>query len=1286
MSAPLPANEPDRLTALRALDVLDTPPEQAYDDLSALAAYVCQTPVALISLVDENRQWFKSRVGWTTSESPREVAFCAHTILQSDLLVVPDARADERFANNPLVTSPPSIRFYAGAPLVTDEGYVLGTLCVIDHQPRELTTEQGRALRIVSHQVMAQLQLGKQLEERTRSNAQLAELNQVLRCEVGQRVQVEKELRKSRERFELAVRGSQNGLWDWDLETNEVYYSPRWKSILGYEDHEISNRLEEWSDRLHPEERETVLAANYAHIAGSTPHYEYEFRLRHKDGSYRWILSRGVAKRDSQGKAFRMAGSHTDLTDRKYIEAALHQANDRLALAIRGSNIGIWENDLAGGNYSSGRVRCINIMEPLGYSAPESDVEYVQLAAQVHPDDRPRVEQALNVYLAGESPEYSVEFRAQHRDGSYVWVLSRGVLVRDAAGRPVRFAGTRIDITERKRAEDALRESVERFRGTFENAGVGIAHADFEGRWLRVNEKLCAIVGYSRDELLRKTFRDITHLDDLPISLDQFGRLLRREISGYTLEKRYVRKNGSTIWVDLAVSLQRDAADKPVYIIAVVQDISERKRLETELRQAKEAAEAANRAKSDFLAHVSHEVRTPLNAIMGMNELALDTPVTEQQRKYLTVVQSASEDLLEMINDLLDFSKIEAGKLDLDRSPFSLRAVLNDTMRSVALRAHRKGLELAGHIRPQVADFFIGDSGRLRQVLTNLVANAVKFTDQGEVVIEAEALEEESRPNPGEHDCLDAVPCTLLFSVRDTGIGIPRDKQQKIFEAFEQVDKSTTRRYGGTGLGLSIASQLVGLMGGRITVESEPGRGSTFYFTVRLNRPRLQPHRATERAPNELQALRVLVVDDSAACRSILEEWLRAWRVEATVVSDGTAALAALRQAAASDRPYALVVLDSRLGGSDALAVAEQIRQTPDLASTGILLLTVEDQATETRKWHELGIQACLMKPVAEEELLDTICRMRSLPGKAVPAAAPASRCEYPSALITSGALQSERRLHILVAEDNPYNQAVMQELLPRRGHTLRVVLDGRAALAAIEEDCFNVMLLDIHMPELDGFQVVAAQRQRENGTKHRLAIIALTARSTEGERERCLQAGMDDYLAKPVRAAQLFAALDRVVRGATKDGEKMRDGDESIATSTFLRRPSSFVASPSKLDAETLLAACDGDDALLRKMCKHFQIFVPGRLAELSEALLDQNGPMVQEAAHKLGGMVSSFSAVAAQAAALLGHLGKERKFEEAMRAYPRLTELVGEVTSEIDILSIDQLQRLARSFIPPH
>jgi PAS domain S-box-containing protein len=887
----------------------------------------------------------------------------------------------------------------------------------------------------------------------------------------------------------------------------------------------------------------------------------------------------------------------------------------------------------------------------------------------ISPDVTPAMLEQLRARLdAGETVAFDI--RNRRKDGS-VFPVEVRICAITLEGRPYGLALTR-DMTERKKAEEALRQSEERFRGTFENAGVGIGHTGFDGRWLRVNEKLCAIVGFSREELLRKTFQDITHPDDLPTNIDLAARLRRGEFPSYSLEKRYVRKDGWPVWVNLSVALQRDAAGAPAYMIAIVEDVSERKRLEGQLRRAMEAAEAASRAKSDFLAHVSHEVRTPLNAILGMNELALQTPLTEQQHKYLAVVQSSAEALLLVIDDLLEFSRIEAGKLELDRAPFSLRAVVHDALRSLALRAHRKGLELVGRLRPDVPDALVGDAGRLRQVLTNLVGNAVKFTAEGEVVVEVEAAdpEDETLTDVSRHPVTlsPGHPVTLSFQVRDTGIGIPHDKQQRIFEAFEQADSSTTRRYGGTGLGLSIASRLVGLMGGRIGVESEPGRGSTFLFTVRLHRLPLEPNRASAQAPAELHAVPVLIVDDNATSRKTLEEWLRAWGTEPTAVGDGSKALKVLREAAAAGRPFELVVLDSRLRGNEALAVAAHVRQTPERAAHGVVLLLVEDEACGLRHYQELGIAAWVAKPVAEEELLDALCLALSLPRPAV--SAPPGVSGPPDRATTAahepgaqeaGVAASGRRLRVLLAEDNPFNQAVLEDLLPRRGHTVRVAGDGRAALTALEQGRFDVMLLDIHMPELDGFEVVAAQRQREKGTGTHLPIIALTARSAAEERERCLRAGMDDYLAKPVRAAELLAAIDRAVSG--HGTRRPVEADAGV--------PSGL------LDPAALLAACDGDDELLRKMCRHFQTFIPGRLAEVAEALRDRDPLRLREAAHKLGGMVSAFSATAAEATALLGRLGGEGKLDEASQTHSRLTEIVGRLNAALDTVSVEQLRR---------
>ena len=610
--------------------------------------------------------------------------------------------------------------------------------------------------------------------------------------------------------------------------------------------------------------------------------------------------------------------------------------------------------------------------------------------------------------------------------------------------------------------------------------------------------------------------------------------LLRGESSSYSLEKRYVRKSSSVIWGQLVVSLQRDAAGRPAYVIAVIQDITERKRLDAELRQAKEAAEAANRAKDEFLANVSHEIRTPMNAILGMTELALDTPLTDDQRQSSKTVKSAADNLLGIINDLLDFSKIEAGRLELDPADFSLRAAVGDTLRALAVRAHAKGLELICHVQPDVPDALVGDAGRLRQVLLNLVGNAVKFTDQGEVVVRV-AVDGESATE-GETG--------LRFAVTDTGLGIAKDKQERIFRAFEQEDTSTTRKYGGTGLGLTIASRLVALMGGRITVDSEPGRGSAFAFTARFALQTNPRETADDPPPVVLRDLPVLIVDDNVTNRRILGDWLRGWRMKTAAVGDGLAALDALWHGASCGRPYALVLLDGRMPDVDGLALAAQIRQRDELSATRLILLTSGDRPSDLARSRELRIDAHLLKPVQQEELLETICRVMSRtngaaslgPRPAAPVVAwsgdhATTRDPAPAGMTPVSAAAP---LRILAAEDNEFNAQLLEQLLRRRGHHVRVASSGREALALAEEGAVDLLLLDVHMPELDGFQVVRAIRERELVAGGHLPIIALTARSRDEDRQQCLAAGMDDFLAKPIQAAALWAAIDRVAGAAS--------------------------------------------------------------------------------------------------------------------------------------------------------
>ena len=818
-------------------------------------------------------------------------------------------------------------------------------------------------------------------------------------------------------------------------------------------------------------------------------------------------------------------------------------------------------------------------------------------------------------------------------------------------------------VLQRLDAEEALRESEERFRILIEGVSdYAIFLLDPEGHVASWNTGAERIKGYKAEEIIGQHFSRFYPTDAIERDWPEQELELARAEGRFEDEGWRIRKDGSRFWANVVITALRDESGQHRGFSKITRDTTERKRAEEVLRQAKEAAEAANRAKDEFLANVSHEIRTPMNAILGMTELALDTPLTGEQREYLAIVKSSADALRKVINDLLDFARIEAGKLELDHADFSLRHVLGETLRALAFRAHRKGLELACRIPPEVPDALIGDAGRLRQVLLNLVGNAIKFTEQGEVVVRVEAGVE---PMPTEPDpsVPESQPSQVLrFAISDTGIGIPREKQEKIFRAFEQVDNSTTRQYEGTGLGLSIAARLVALMGGQITVESEPGRGSSFRFTAGFGSQSHPPSGPPERALVDLHGLRVLVVDDNATNRQILEEWLRGWHTEPTAVADGLKAVGALWSAVSAGRPFALVLLDARMPGTDGLAVAESILQDPVLSTGRIIMLTSEDRHGDIARYRALGIAACVMKPVPQVELLETIYRVLSRPDSDDAAV---GRMDLIAAAVSTAAspATSARRLSALVAEDNPFNQQFVGHLLRRKGHDVRVASDGREALAALEQGRFDLMLLDVHMPGCDGFQVTEALRQREQATGGHLPVIGLTARAMKSDRERCLEAGMDDYLAKPFGAAELFSVMDRVLAG--------RPAAETV--------PPARGRTEALLDPATLLAACDDDPTLLRKLVRIFRADTPGALARVRDAVDEQDASRLREAAHKLRGSLSTFSATAAAEAARLEAMGAGGQLDEAASALDGLAEMVGRLGPLLEGLSIEQLRHQA-------
>jgi two-component system sensor histidine kinase/response regulator len=698
------------------------------------------------------------------------------------------------------------------------------------------------------------------------------------------------------------------------------------------------------------------------------------------------------------------------------------------------------------------------------------------------------------------------------RTGASIDVQMNAFIIRrQRSDEPLCLAAIASDVTEQKGAEA-------RFRVLFANNPLPMWVFDLETlRFLEVNQAAVAHYGYTRDEFLEMQVVDIRPPEDIPLLQQHLASDLREAThAGFW---RHRLKDGRVIDVQI-IGHRLEWKDRRAALV-VAQDVTERKQAEEAMLSAKEAAEDANRVKSEFLANMSHEIRTPMNGIVGMAELLLDTELTPEQQDYLGMIRSSTDSLLTVINDILDFSRIEAGKLALDPIDFDLRDCLEETTKAFGLRAGEKGLELICKVAPDVPGMVRGDPTRLRQILVNLLGNSIKFTEHGEVVLEAktEASSEEE--------------VVLRFEVRDTGIGIPPDKQKLIFQAFAQADGSMTRKFGGTGLGLTISAGLVGMMGGRIWVESEQGRSSQFQFTVRFNKvPQIE-----SRAPAEastLIGLPVLVVDDSAANRRFLGDVLSRWGMEPVLVGDAEAALAELHCASEQKLPLPLILTDCHMPHTDGFMLAEQIKKDPRLATVMIMMLTSGGQRGDAARCRELGIAAYLTKPIRESELREAIL-------KGLGAQARTRETDPGSGLITRHSLRESRQaLHVLLAEDNPITQHLAARLLEKQGHKVSFAVNGREALAAMETHTFDLVLMEVQTPEMDAFDVTATIRAKEKLTSVHVPIIALAPDAQKADQERCLAAGMDAYVTTPIDSNDLYAAIESV--GALTSSESALD------------------------------------------------------------------------------------------------------------------------------------------------
>ena len=767
------------------------------------------------------------------------------------------------------------------------------------------------------------------------------------------------------------------------------------------------------------------------------------------------------------------------------------------------------------------------------------------------------------------------EVMGRRRDGS-VFPLDLGVSETFVPGKGRRFVGVLRDLTTERR----LSEEADRF---FNLSLDPLCISGAEGEFRRVNGAFTRLLGYSLEDLDGVRFLDLVHPDDR----DALRPVLAAVRRGEPAERFEARcRCGDRSYRYIAWSAIPVVGEGIVY--AVGRDVTEERAVSQAMRTARDAAEASSRAKSEFLANMSHEIRTPMNGILGMTRLTLDTELTPEQREYLRMVDQSAYALLDIINDILDFSKIEAGRLELESIPFGLRATLSAAFKALALRADEKGLELVYADHPDVPEHFIGDPGRLRQVVVNLVHNAVKFTEEGEVTVSIGPVERAG----------DAM--VIRVSVRDTGIGIAPDKQSMIFEAFAQADGSTTRRYGGTGLGLAICSELVSLMGGEISVESQPGAGSTFSFTVRLAVDEEGVERASPVSAERLKGKRVLIVDDNDTNRRILEDSVARWGMESVSEADPRRALDML----GSGESFSLLLSDVHMPDMDGFQFVEAIRARGLLRDVPILLLTSGGQPGDGERCRALGVSAYLLKPITPPELLEEVARVLAEgeeegTGEARGAAAAGEPREE---LASVGP-------RVLLAEDNLVNQMLARTLLEKKGYSVRVAENGIRAVEMYRTGRWDVVLMDVQMPEMDGLEATRRIRTLE-GDGARTPVVAMTAHAMKGDRERCIEAGMDDYVSKPIEPVELYEALDRVLGGGVTGGGSDEPGDGTVAM----------------VYADALEHAGE-DESLLHALFELFLDAVPDRMRALTRAHEDRDASSLEGAAHALKGSAASLA-----------------------------------------------------------
>jgi PAS domain S-box-containing protein len=1102
-------------------------------------------------------------------------------------------------------------------PLIL-ENEVIGTLSIFSCKPDAYTARDLSTVERVATQIAGAV-----------ANAQLFRERQL----------AEEELKRSEERFRDLYDTAPVGYHEYDVEGRMTRVNRTELEMLGYTREEMIGQYM-WKFNVGEDiVRQEILEK----LKGlRPPGRALQRTYRRKDGTTLTVLIEDRLNKDEGGNITGIRCTIQDITEHKRMEGALRESEDRWQFALQGSGDGVWDwNPQTNQIYYSSQWKAM-----IGFRDEEVSDTLDEWEKRVHPDDSPSVKAKIGEHLRGESQIYTSEHRVLCKDGSYKWILDRGKVVsRSEDGRPLRMIGTFSDITDRRKGEEAIRlrnEEVAQERRNlqliFDSVQVGLVLVDGDGEIRRANYNFAKSVGRPLEEVLNRRpgeaifCASLSHTDrrcgDTPDCRKcPIRGLLNRvlgegtKVWGLEISIKIIRKGElRSVWLNLNGTPL--TVDGHRHALVSVIDTTSRKNMELSLAAAKEAAEAADRAKSKFLANMSHEIRTPMNGVIGMTGLLLDTPLSPEQRQYAELARSSGESLLLLINDILDFSKIEARKLELDSVDFDLRATLEDVVEMLAFKAQEKGLEMVCLLDPDTPSWLRGDPGRLRQIIVNLSANAVKFTAQGGVTIRAKVAAEDDHS------------VTLRFAITDTGIGIPKDKQSILFSPFTQIDGSITRKYGGTGLGLAISRQLVDLMGGRIGVESEEGKGSTFWFTAAFDRsPSVgaQEHRPAA----DLKGVRVLVVEHHGASRLQITTLLTSWGCDVDEATDGKSAMAMLLQSAHSGDPFQIALIANPLPDQEGTELGRRIKENREIREVRLVLLTSLGQRGDAARVEKIGFSGYLTKPVRQSQLRECLGLVSGRKED------PEEKTSRP--LVTRHTITEslKRRVRILLAEDNPTSRMVALKILEKLGYRADAVDDGRKAIETLRDTPYDLVLMDCQMPEMDGFEATRCIRSGESGVSNPgIPIIALTAHAMKGDREVCLETGMNDYLAKPIRPEELAASLDRWLG---------RAANERAAVGAILESSPPVIseaASPEKgggpsdsefggegvFDRDGFMNRIMGDMELARTLAEGFLADMPVQIKKLKAAIGTGDSSLAGKQAHRIKGAALTIGGIAFQ------------------------------------------------------